>query len=101
VPELVSAIVRKLGCDRPNREALLKSIGEHLAFFDMTAVNEGHLDDAIRLVRKYTLRAGDALHLASALILRKVLGLRSFAFLTADREQAEAARAENLKVFEL
>src|SRR5204863_788451 len=67
----------------------------------MSAVDEGLLDDATRLVRKYALRAGDALHLASALFLRKALGSRSFAFLTADREQAGAARAEKLKVFEL
>jgi hypothetical protein len=47
------------------------------------------------------LRAGDAVHVASALILRRGLGKRTLAFLTADAEQAKAARAEKLKVFEI
>jgi predicted nucleic acid-binding protein len=101
VPELVSAVARKLGRDKRNREALLKTIDGHLAFFDLSAVADGHLEEAVRLIRKYSLRAADALHVASALILRKELGRRSFAFLTADREQAVAARAERLKVFEV
>ena len=62
---------------------------------------EGHLKEATRLIKTYSLRAADALHVASALILRKELGRRSIAFLTADREQAHAARSERLKVFEL
>ena len=33
VPELISAVVRKLGSDRRNRDALLKTIDGHLAFF--------------------------------------------------------------------
>lgn len=101
VPELVSAVVRKLGRDKRNRDALLKTIEGHLAFFDLSAVAEGHLQEAVRLIKKYSLRAADALHVASALILRKDLGRRSLAFITADREQAEAARYERLKVFEL
>lgn len=101
VPELVSAVVRKLGRDKRNRDALLRTIDDHLAFFDLSAVAEAHLEEAARLIKKYSLRAADALHVASALILRKELSRRSLAFLTADREQAEAARGERLKVFEL
>ncbi|HXX93070.1 MAG TPA: type II toxin-antitoxin system VapC family toxin [Planctomycetota bacterium] len=101
VPELTSTVVRKLGRDRRNRDALLKTIKGHLAFFDLSAVAEGHLEEATRLIKTYSLRAADALHVASALILRKELGRRSLAFLTADREQAQAARSERLKVFEL
>lgn len=101
VLELVSAVVRKLKRDKRKRDAILKTIEGHLAFFDLSLVAEGHLDEAARLVKKYSLRAADALHVASALILRKDLGRRTFAFLTADREQAEAARNEKLKVFEL
>ncbi|HZE97294.1 MAG TPA: type II toxin-antitoxin system VapC family toxin [Planctomycetota bacterium] len=101
VPELVSAVVRKLGRDKRNREALLLTINEHLAYFTLSAVDEEHLDQATRLIKRYSLRAGDAVHVAAALILRKGLGKRSLAFLTADVEQAEAAREEKLKVFEL
>jgi predicted nucleic acid-binding protein len=101
VPELISAVVRKMGRDRRNREALLERIDGHLAFFDLSAVSQGHLGEATRLIKKYSLRAADALHVASALILRKELGRRTQAFLTADREQAHAARVEKLKVFEL
>jgi len=100
VPELVSAVVRKLGRDKRNREALLRTIDRHLAFFDMSSITEEHLDESVRLIKRYNLRAGDALHLATALILRRDLGKRSMGFLTADREQAEAGRGEKLKVFE-
>jgi len=101
VPELVSAVVRKLGRDKRNREALLKTIHEHLAFFTLSTLDEEHLEFTTRLIKRYSLRAGDAVHVASALILRKGLGKRTLAFVTADGEQAEAAREEKLKVFQL
>jgi predicted nucleic acid-binding protein len=101
VPELVSAVVRRLSRDKRNREALLKAIDEELAYFDLASVDEEHLKVSTRLIRIHSLRAGDALHLASATILAKGLGSRRMPFLTADREQAAAARAEKLKVFEI
>jgi predicted nucleic acid-binding protein len=101
VPEIVSAVVRKYGRDKRNREALLRAIEDHLVFFDIVSVEEEHLELTTRLIRKYSLRAADALHLASALILRRGLGKRSLPFVTADAEQARAAEEENLKVFEL
>jgi predicted nucleic acid-binding protein len=101
IPELVSAVVRKLGRDKRNREALLETIEQHLSFFHVSAVDQQHLDETARLVKRYSLRAADALHVASAVILRKAMATRSIAFLTADVEQAKAARAEKLKVFEL
>jgi predicted nucleic acid-binding protein len=101
VPELVSAVVRKLGRDKRNRDALLKTIEQHLAFFNMSSITEEHLDDSVRLIKRHGLRAGDSLHLATALILRRQLGKRSLGFLTADREQAKAAKEEKLKLIEL
>jgi predicted nucleic acid-binding protein len=101
VPEIVSAIVRKLGRDKRKRDALLDTVDGHLAFFHLSDVDERHLDETARLARRHSLRAADALHLASALLLRKAMASRSFSFLTADYEQAEAARVEKLKVFEL
>jgi predicted nucleic acid-binding protein len=53
------------------------------------------------MVERHALRAGDALHLASAIVLTKELGRRQFRFVTADTEQADAAKAENLKVVAL
>jgi predicted nucleic acid-binding protein len=101
VPELVSAVVRRLGRDRRNRNALLKTIGGHVAYFDLVQVDEEHLEGATRLIKAHSLRAADALHLASAIILSRGLGMRRIPFVTADGEQAAAARAERLKVFEL
>jgi predicted nucleic acid-binding protein len=101
VPEMVSAVVRKLGRDKRNREALLKTIGEHLEYFDLVNIDEEHMQVTSRLIQAHFLRAADALHLASAIILGRWLGKRRLPFLTADAEQAHAARAERLKVFEI
>ena len=101
VPELVSAVVRKLGRDRRNRDALLKTIEEHLEYFNLANVDEEHLKVTSRLIRSHSLRDGDALHLASAIIFGRGLGKRRIPFLTADAEQAAAAKAEKLKVIEI
>jgi predicted nucleic acid-binding protein len=101
VPELVSAVVRKLGRDKRNREALLKTIEEHLEYFDLVNIDEEHMQVTGRIIKAHFLRAADALHLASAIILGRGLGKRRMPFVTADAEQAIAARAEKLKVFEI
>ena len=101
VPEVVSAVVRKLGRDKRNREALLRTIEGHLEYFDLVTIDEEHLKVTSRLIRAHFLRAADALHLASAIILGRGLGKRRLPFLTADAEQATAARAEKLEVFEI
>lgn len=101
VPELVSAVVRKFGRDKRNREALLRTIDDDLAYFDLASVEEDQLEVTTRLIKKHSLRAADALHLASAVILRRGLGKRSMMFITADGEQAKAAREESFKVLEL
>jgi predicted nucleic acid-binding protein len=56
--------------------------------------------EAKRLLLSYKLRAYDALQLATALVAVRVGGLEAGAleFWTADRDQAEAARAEGLSV---
>ncbi|KAF0246306.1 MAG: hypothetical protein FD180_794 [Planctomycetota bacterium] len=53
---------------------------------------------AVQLVRAHGLRGADAVHLASALHLSKRLRLRRFHFATSDDAQADAARAEGLRV---
>ncbi len=99
--EVASAVVRKLGRDRRNREALLGDVEKHLGYFDLMVVSAGHMELAGRMVRRHSLRAADALHLATGLLVARDLGRRRLSFLTADALQAAAARAEHLKVIEL
>jgi uncharacterized protein len=60
-------------------------------------VTDNVLKSARRLVERYPLRDFDAIHVASALGLRKELGVE-LTFAAADRRQLEAARAEGLTV---
>ncbi|GIW31550.1 MAG: ribonuclease VapC [Meiothermus sp.] len=56
--------------------------------------------EARRLLLSYTLRAYDAMHLATALSIVRAAGLQpgQLEFWTADQDQAAAARAEGLEV---
>lgn len=101
VPELVSAAVRRLGRDKRNRESLLALVDEHLGHFGLSGLDQSHIDLAVRLIKKHALRSADALHLASALVLCRVVGRRTLRFVTADAEQAAAAKEEGLKVLSL
>jgi predicted nucleic acid-binding protein len=58
------------------------------------------LREAKRLLLRHKLRAYDALHLATALVVARVGGLhpQELPFWTADEEQAKAAEAEGLAV---
>ena len=99
--ETTSAIVRKLGTDRRNRDSLLSLADEHLRYFDLLRIDPPLLDLARRLILKHSLTTADAIHLGAALALARDLGKRSLRFATADGEQAEAARAEGLKVIDI
>ena len=65
--------------------------------FVLVEVTDNVLKSARRLVERYPLRGFDAIHVASALGLRKELGVE-LTFVAADRRQIEAARAEGLTV---
>ena len=58
------------------------------------------LREAKRLLLRHKLRAYDALHLATALVVARVEGMepRELPFFTADEDQARAAEAEGLTV---
>ena len=99
-PEATSAILRKLGPDRRRAQSVLNVMEESLKYFTLLPVDDGELESAVTLVRRHSLRGADAVHLAGALNLSKKLGRRYLRFATADREQAVAARAENLKVIQ-
>jgi predicted nucleic acid-binding protein len=59
-------------------------------------VSESVLEAALRLVDHYPLRAYDAVQLAGCLILRASTAMDSPVFVSADREQLQAAEAEGL-----
>ena len=99
--EGVSAIRRRFAQDRAMQASLLKFLNEHLDHFDLSPIDTRALEKAIALVDRHSLRAGDALHLAAAVLLAKELGRRQFRFATTDGEQAQAARAEGMKVIRL
>jgi len=100
-PEAVSAIVRRLGRNRGRRDSLLRRLESHLRAFDLVTVDSDLLGRSVRLIRAHALRAGDAIHLAAALMLSREIGIRQLRLVTADAAQAIAARGEGLRVVEL
>jgi uncharacterized protein len=99
--ETIGGLVRKSGPDRALRESLLRLAEDHLSGFDLIPADPALLDLGARLILKHALRAADALHLAAAVSLARVLGRRKLHFATADAEQADAAAAEHLKTIRL
>lgn len=96
--EIYSGLRRMLGRNRAKMERAWSSLGEFLSYFTLSRVDEPVLERAIRLIDLHALRAADAIHVSSALLLQKELGRRQFHFATLDAEQAAAAKAEGLKV---
>jgi predicted nucleic acid-binding protein len=92
---------RRFGRDRGTLSALLKALEGHLAYFDLSPVDDRVLDAAILLIERYALRAADALHLAAAVLLSRDIGRRQLRFATLDAEQAAAATAAGLRVLRL
>jgi predicted nucleic acid-binding protein len=99
--EAVSGIRRRFGRDRAKVASLLRTVNAHIDHFDLQAIDEAVLEKGIPLVERHGLRAGDAIHLASALLLARDLGRRHIRFASVDREQTLAASAEGLKVIKL
>jgi predicted nucleic acid-binding protein len=97
-PEVTSAIVRRLGKDRRGTEKTLGWLEDSLAGMSLLPVGEGPLQGSVGLIRKHSLTAADAIHLATAVLHGRELGRRGFRFATCDARQAEAARAEGLRV---
>jgi predicted nucleic acid-binding protein len=55
------------------------------------------VDESLRLTFNHSLRAYDAVHLASALVASSGLERNRFAFVTADEKLAEVSRATGLQ----
>ena len=96
--EALSGIRRRFGRNAAQAGFLTRLVSEHLKHFDLSPIDDRVLGAGMLLVERHALRAADALHLGAALLLSRELGRRQFRFATLDREQAEAARAERLKV---
>ena len=96
--EAVSGVRRRFGRDRAILTSLLKSIEGPLERFDLSPIDERVLERGTELVERHALRAGDAIHLAAAVLLSKEFGRRQLRFATVDADQGEAAVAEWLKV---
>ena len=96
--EAFSGIRRRYARDKALLSSLTDILSQHIKHFDLSPVDGRVLETGEHLVDRHALRAGDALHLSAAILLAKDLGRRQFRFLTADTEQADAAKVENLKV---
>jgi uncharacterized protein len=73
----VHAIIRRMGQDRPH--------------WELISISPDMLRQAEKLILTLHMRTLDALHIASALAFRLASGMR-IRFMTADRQQADAAR---------
>jgi hypothetical protein len=98
--EAVAAVVRRLGADRRLGQAVLALVRGQLRAFVLVPVSADVLARAERLILRHRLRGADAVHLASALESRALLGRAGLRFATSDGEQAAAARAEGLRVLD-
>jgi len=96
--EVFSAFNRKLrdrGIDRRQYDAAAQDFDEDWRRFSIVPLSEDVLRRARTILERQELRAGDAVQLASAVILS---GSTRMTFASADRRLNEAARAEGLSL---
>lgn len=101
--EIRSAIRRRQRAGDIDAEvatAILQNVQSHMETgFLRQAVNETVIDTALAMIDRYTLRAFDAIQLAGCLVLCGIGG-QAFTFVCSDRRLLEAARSEELSVFD-
>jgi len=97
--ELLGVVCSRLFPNKSFMKAMVTEVLEDLEDWTFLAVDP-HVETAGALCERYGLRGADAIHLASALTLRRDVS-RKFRFASADRKQLDAAGAENLKVIDL
>jgi len=97
LPELAGALTRLAGPNRALAARLMGKMREDLATFELVPTDIAHAELAYRLAADRRLRGADAVHLATACLLAREFR-RRFRFVTSDRDQAAAARAERLAV---
>lgn len=97
--ESVAAISRASSGDAATRRRNLNWLRLQLERFDLVEVRQELIDHAVGLSEKHLLRAGDALHLATALSMNlSKKGRRRLVFVTCDADQASAVEEEGLRV---
>jgi predicted nucleic acid-binding protein len=104
-PEVVAALFRKArGGQYPIRKAR-RSASDFRADWEqqykIVELKISLIEEAMALAEKHYLRGYDAIHLAAALEVQRMLqaaGLSSLTFISADVEQLHAARSEGLLV---
>jgi hypothetical protein len=97
--EVVSALARRCregAFDLAERDRALAELTHDLAAMTVVEIVSAVTSRARALLVRHTLRAGDALQLASCLMLRD--GAGSVAFAAFDDRLVEAARAEGLQI---
>ena len=94
-PELAGALLRR------GRHATLDAFSSEWRRFSLLNLDEGQAALTERLIRRHRLKGFDAVHVAAALTLLQSIKRPRPTFVTADRAQAAAARAEGLRVIEL
>jgi predicted nucleic acid-binding protein len=97
LPETMTALARMAGSNRALRDKVLRDARSALGEFELMPADIGQAELAARFAVEHRLRGADALHVAAAWLLSRELG-RSVRFVTADVEQAGAARLEKLPV---
>lgn len=101
-PEVASALRRKEREKKIDAEGVTRAWSAFQAHaggeYRLLAVSDEILRDAEWLVLHHTLRAYDAVHIASARAVRAILFRAAFTFVTADAAQAQAARAVGLEI---
>ena len=99
--EVVSAFNRLMRERRITSEQRDRASQLFLADFakwQAVEVTAGITSVAVRLLRHHSLRASDAVQLASALVVQSALGRPLLAFVAFDQRLADAARDEQLTV---
>lgn len=105
IVEMTSALTRRRreGTLTPTEYAQIQAAfrSDCLNEYRIVTAVDGIIDEAIRLLERYPLRAYDAVHLAAAVVANRHLladGLAPLIFLSADDRLNNAASAEGLAV---
>jgi predicted nucleic acid-binding protein len=96
--ECIAAISRAQRHDASGRRELLRWLESQMKRFALLELTPEILDRAGALAAKYFLRAGDAIHLATALDLTGPTGRKRLTLITCDDEQGAAAKREGMRV---
>lgn len=96
VLEVNAAIRRRIRDDRPMSEALRLFIQDSVGLFRVIPTSDSVLQQAMSVVGNYRLRAGDAIHLATALSIAATTPQQIF-MVSSDTELLEASETAGIE----